>query len=71
MTAQRFVISAAHCYCSKIIPEMKCIFNDARRGPELESGHYTWVNSTQETRIDYDPSEFVSVVTPGYYSDYR
>ena len=50
---------------------MKCIFNDARRGPELESGHYTWVNSTQETRIDYDPSEFVSVVTPGYYSDYR
>ena len=67
---KRFVISAAHCYCSEAIPEMKCIFNNAKKG-KMKDGHYKWYGATQVSKINYQPSKFVTVVTPGYNKDYR
>ena len=49
---------------------MKCIFNNAKKG-KLKDGHYKWHGATQTSRIDYHPSKYVTVVTPGYNKDYR
>ena len=49
---QRFVLSAAHCFCRKghDKSKMKCVWNNAKRGSKGPDGHYTWSGSTRDSR---------------------
>jgi len=68
---KRYVISAAHCFCNAGIIGVKCIWNDGKRGAKMPNGHFEFVNSTMGSRIDYNPFDFVTVVTPGLTESYR
>ena len=48
---QRFVISAASCFCTPSVAGISCIKNDQARGKQLPSGHYEWTGGTTGSRL--------------------
>jgi hypothetical protein len=64
------VLTAAHCFCVADRGGV-CRWNDQKKGDRLEGGHYAWVGGSRGSSVAYNVTGVVTVISPGYSSDYR
>jgi len=66
---KRFVLSAAHCFCVERMGA-ECTWNDQVQEQELPGGHFQWGGGSRGSRVEYNVSSVVTVISPGYSTDY-